>query len=86
MILGASNFTEALCYLDDILIWGKDWAEHLKRLETALGKVARAGISTLQTFKGAGGPDLGIFKIEFSIVHDRREPKLPDTFYRIKKY
>ena len=28
----------------------------------------------------AGGPDLGIFKIEFSIVHDREEPQLPDTF------
>ena len=28
----------------------------------------------------------GILKIEFSIVHDRGEPQLPDTFYRIKKY
>ena len=37
-------------------------------------------------FKGAGGPDLGILKIEFSIVHDRGESELPDNFYRIKKY
>ena len=37
--------------------------------------------------KGAGGgPHLGIFKIEFSVVHDRGEPQLPNTFYRIKKY
>ena len=36
--------------------------------------------------KGAGGYDLGIFKIKFSIVHARGEPQLPDTFYRIKKY
>ena len=38
------------------------------------------------SLKGAGGPDLGISKIEFSIVHDRGEPQLPDTFYCIKKY
>ena len=29
-------------------------------------------------------PDLGIFRIELSIVHDREEPQLPDNFYRIK--
>ena len=39
------------------------------------------------SLRGPGGvPDLGMVKIEFSIVLDRGEPKLPDAFYRIKKY
>ena len=37
--------------------------------------------------KGAGGVlDLGIVKIEFDVVFDRGEWKLPDAFYRMKKY
>jgi hypothetical protein len=24
-ILGSSNFVDALCYLDDILVWGATW-------------------------------------------------------------
>lgn len=44
-ILGASNFTEALCYLDDILIWGTTWEEHTDRLERVLQKVKAAGLA-----------------------------------------
>ena len=37
--------------------------------------------------KGAGGvPDLGMVKIEFYNVYNRKEPQLPHAFYRIKKY
>ena len=32
-----------------------------------------------------GAPDLWMVKIEFYVVFDRREPLLPDAFYRIKK-
>lgn len=44
-ILGTSNFTEALCYLDDILIWGTTWEEHTDRLERVLQKVKEAGLA-----------------------------------------
>ena len=38
-------------------------------------------------FKGAGGVgDPGKFEIKFSVVPDREECQLPDTFYQIKKY
>ena len=40
------------------------------------------------TIKGAGGgvDDPGKVEIEFTIVPDRGECQLPDTFYQIKKY
>ena len=44
-MLGASNFVEALCYLDDILIWGETWEVHLERLEKVLVKVRGAGLA-----------------------------------------
>ena len=45
MLLGSSNFVEALCYLDDILIWGENWEIHLHRLRSVLGKVLAAGLA-----------------------------------------
>ena len=45
MLLGSSNFVEALCYLDDILIWGETWEIHLERLRTVLSKVQAAGLA-----------------------------------------
>ena len=44
-ILGECNFTQALCYLDDILIWGKTWKEHMSRLENVLKKIKNAGLA-----------------------------------------
>ena len=42
--------------------------------------------NNMPCLKGAGGvPDLGMVKIEFSIVLNRGESQLPDAFYRIKK-
>ena len=43
-ILGECNFTEALCYLDDILVWGRTWEEHQERLIRVLTKVQAAGL------------------------------------------
>ena len=44
-VLSSSNFTEALCYLDDILIWGNTWEEHVDRLHSVLEKVSGAGLA-----------------------------------------
>ena len=41
-ILGNSNFTDALCYLDDVLVWGPTWAEHMERLKRVLEKIRAA--------------------------------------------
>ena len=42
-------------------------------------------VDIITWFKGARVPDLRMVEIEFFVVLDR-EPQLPDTFYRIKKY
>ena len=43
-ILGNSNFTDALCYLDDELVWGQTWAEHMERLKSVLEKIRAANL------------------------------------------
>ena len=44
-VLGESNFAEALCYLDDVLIWGETWEQHQRRLRSVLGKIREAGLA-----------------------------------------
>ena len=44
VILGTCNFTEALCYLDDILVWGETWEIFVKRLRRVLEKIRDAGL------------------------------------------
>ena len=44
-VLSSSNFAEALCCLDDILIWGDIWEEHVDELRSVLGKVSGAGLA-----------------------------------------
>ena len=44
-ILGDSNFVEALCYLDDVLVWGETWEIHEKRLRKVLSKIEEAGLA-----------------------------------------
>ena len=44
VVLGDSQYTDALCYLDDILVWGRDWREHYTRLERVLGRIRAAGM------------------------------------------
>ena len=44
-VLSSSNFTEALCYLDDILVWGNTWEKHVNRLKSVLEKVSWAGLA-----------------------------------------
>ena len=44
-VLSSSNFTEALCYLDDILVWDNAWEVHFDRLKSVLEKVSWAGLA-----------------------------------------
>jgi hypothetical protein len=44
-ILGNSNFVEALCYLDDILVWGETWEIHIQRLKRVLIKIEKSGLA-----------------------------------------
>ena len=44
-ILGSSNFVEALCYLDDILVWGETWEVPIHRLKEVLIKIEKAGLA-----------------------------------------
>ena len=43
-ILGKLNWTAALCYLDDVLVWGRTWEEHNTRLRAVLEKMRDAGV------------------------------------------
>jgi transposase InsO family protein len=43
-ILGDCNYTDALCYLDDVLVWGRTWEEHQERLRRVLGRIREAGL------------------------------------------
>ena len=45
MILGDSNFTDAICYLDDILVWGSTWKEFIERLGRVLEKISQSGMA-----------------------------------------
>ena len=45
VVLGCSNFVDALCYLDDILVWGETWEVFRKRLRKVLEKIKLSGLS-----------------------------------------
>ena len=45
VVLGCSNFVDALCYLDDILVWGETWEVFMKRLRKVLEKIKSSGLS-----------------------------------------
>ena len=43
-VLSSLNWEVALCYLDDILVWGTTWAEHLQRLRKVLQRTREVGM------------------------------------------
>ena len=44
VVLGDSQYTDTLCYLDDIFGVGRDWREHFTRLHRVLGRIRAAGM------------------------------------------
>ena len=42
--LGSLNWQVALCYLDDILVWGATWTEHMQRLRLVLQRLQEVGM------------------------------------------
>ena len=59
-ILGECNFVEALCYLDDILVWGRTWEEHQERLRNVLEKIQSANLKL-----GAAKCSFGVLEVEY---------------------
>ena len=45
VILEECNFTDAICYLDDILVWGTTWEQFMGRLERVMEKVRLSGLA-----------------------------------------
>ena len=43
-VLGSLNWQVALNYLDDILVWGTTWTEHIRRLRQVLQRLQEVGI------------------------------------------
>jgi hypothetical protein len=44
-VLKGLLWTECLCYLDDILVYGRTWKEHLARLDRVLMALLKAGLT-----------------------------------------
>ena len=55
-ILGESNFVDAICYLDDVLVWGPTWEIFMARLRRVLVKISMSGLA-LSPKKCAFGVD-----------------------------
>ena len=60
VILGSSNFSEALCYLDDVLVWGETWDIFVKRLRKVLEKIRGAGLAL-----GVGKCSFGMNEVSY---------------------
>ena len=43
-VLGSQNWQVALFYLDDILVWGTTWTEHIQRLRQVLQRLQEVGM------------------------------------------
>ena len=93
VILGESNFTEALCYLDDILIWGTTWEEHMNRLNSVLSRVQAAGLALSIKKCKFGVQEVhylgsvikeGMVSISNQRVHDLRSLPTPSTVRELR--
>ena len=66
-ILTDSNYHEALCYLDDVLVWGETWTEHVQRLDRVLDKMQSAGLAL--SFEKC---KFGVEKVQYlgAVIHE----------------
>jgi transposase InsO family protein len=60
VVLGNSNFVDALCYLDDVLVWGETWEIFMKRLKKILEKVRISGLAL-----AAGKCQFGVREVSY---------------------
>ena len=44
VVLNTSNYVDAVCYLDDILVWATTWEEHKEKLYRVLEKIRNSGM------------------------------------------
>ena len=93
-VLSSSNFTEALCYLDDILIWGNTWEVHVDRLKIVLEKVSWAGLALNPTKCQFGVKEVtylgsiirnGMVSIGDQRVADLRSLPVPTTVRELRR-
>ena len=92
-ILAECNYEEALCYLDDVLVWSVTWDEHLKRLRNVLQKVKDASLA-LPFDKCEFGADQvvflgtvvhnGMLKMSEKRVEDLRKIQRPETVTELR--
>ena len=94
VILSDSNYDEALCYLDDILIWGTTWNEHMRRLKVVLMKILKAGLALsfekclfgVQEVQYLGAViHNGMLKMSEQRVKDLRSIQRPTTVTELRK-
>ena len=94
VILGDSQYKEALCYLDDILVWGRDLEEHINRLRSVLEKIRLAGV-VLSPSKCVFGAkrveylgyviEAGKLKIREDRVEQIRKLRRPETLIELRR-
>ena len=94
VVLGCSNFTDALCYLDDILVWGETWDIFMKRLKKVLEKVRVAGLSLAATKCKFGVQEVsylgctiktGMVKINEQRVQQLRQIERPKSVRELRR-
>ena len=95
VILKAENWSTCLVYLDDVLIYGKNFSEHLERLEGVLKRIKDAGLklspqkcSFLQTslkFLGHIVSETGISPDEEKIAKVKNWPK-PENIEELRSF
>ena len=85
-LLGSLNWEAALCYLDDILVWGTTWAEHVQRLQKVLQRIREAGM-LLKPKKCTLGQVIGdgILSINEARREELLRTPLPTTVKMLRK-
>ncbi|XP_064086140.1 uncharacterized protein LOC135201192 [Macrobrachium nipponense] len=93
-ILSDCNYTDALCYLDDILVWGSTWKEHIARLRNVLSRIRDAGLALAPNKCKFGVREVeylgsvvgdGMLRISEQRVHQLRDLPRPLTVRQLRQ-